>query len=1094
VNRGKKVAYGESEQQGVELPLLAQLQAMGWVEISAEADGRASPRDTLLVDRLTAAMRRINLRHDRPWLDDMRLAQALGPLLRPAPGGLIETNRAVTELLLSGVQVSAPEDATSRRDVRVHYIDWDNPANNDFAVIRQFRVELPGGQQHRAIKPDLVLFVNGIPLVVIEAKRQGSSDPIMSAITQLRRYANQRAGDGPPEGSDRLFHTNQFVVATSYDQARVGTFTSGSEHFAEWKTVAPASPDQVRAELDRADVTLSTQETLAAGMLRPAHLLDLVRHFTLFMTVNGATVKLVARYQQYRAVRAAITRLRSGATRAQDGTEDRRGGIIWHTQGSGKSLTMVFLVRAMRTDPELAAFKIVVVTDRTQLQRQLAETAALTDETVRIARRVSEVSSLLAEPGKDLVFAMIQKYRGSEDDAVDAMADAGRAMAGLGELNTDERIVVLIDEAHRTQSSDLHASLRKAVPNAALIGFTGTPIVMGRRKKTAAIFGDYIDRYTLAESEADGATVPIMYEGRTTKAAVRDGNDLDELFEDMFDEQTPDQQAQIRKRWGTKNHVLEATELIGRKATDMLRHYVDTVLPNRFKAQVVAVSRKAAVRYRTAFLAARDQLVAEIDALPADQCTPDALDRATQRDTKQARLVRAQRHRDLIARLDFVPVVSGKHNDEPRIAEWTNETAQRDAIERFRTPLGNAGPDGSEVAFLIVKSMLLTGFDAPVEQVLYLDRHIKEAELLQAIARVNRTAPGKPVGYVIDYFGVAEHLKVALAAYAKGDVEGILGSVADEVPRLADRRQAVRELFQQRGIDRFDTDADVEACVQLLADERLRAEFEARFALLATSMEIVLPRPAALAHAPAFKRFGRIRYEARRRYREDDGFDVSLYGEKVRRLIDGHVTALGVSTRIPPVSITAADFDTKVGDLAGGRAKASEMEHAIRHHIREHLDEDPVRYESLAERLDSILKEFEGQWEQLELELRGLVAEARAGRADDGSGLDPERESPFFDLLRRAVNAETGRLGPGVDQVVRTMTVDLVERISTDISIVGFWENAHAQDVLRKTILHRLDSQYVDGVDLFAWEILEQLADRVVELARNNRARLAAPR
>jgi type I restriction enzyme, R subunit len=377
--------------------------------------------------------------------------------------------------------------------------------------------------------------------------------------------------------------------------------------------------------------------------------------------------------------------------------------------------------------------------------------------------------------------------------------------------------------------------------------------------------------------------------------------------------------------------------------------------------------------------------------------------------------------------------------------------------------------------------MLLTGFDAPVEQVLYLDRHIKEAELLQAIARVNRTAPGKPVGYVIDYYGVAEHLKVALAAYAAEDVQGALASVADEVPRLADRAQLVREIFQQRGIDQCATDDDVEACVQLLADEQLRARFEARFTLLATSMEIVLPRPEALRYVPAFKQFGRVRYQTRRRYREDDGFDVSIYGEKVRRLVDEHVTALGVATRIPPVSITAADFDTKVADLRSDRAKASQMEHAIRHHIREHLDDDPVFYESLSQRLDSILQQFEDQWEQLDLALTDLVAQARTGRQADDSGL--ERQGPFYDLLRRAVVAQVAKLG-GVDDMVRALTVDLVQRIRIDICVIGFWENPHAQDVLRRRIVHQLDAQSLNGIDVFAWESLEPLADRVLELAR----------
>ncbi|GDY33346.1 hypothetical protein GTS_49790 [Gandjariella thermophila] len=583
--------------------------------------------------------------------------------------------------MLTGTHVDAPDGDDSQRGRRVDYIDWDHPERNDFVVMNQFRVELPGGQGHRAIRPDVVLFVNGLPLVVIEAKAPHTVDPIAHAIDQLRRYANQRTQGGIPEGSERLFHTNQVVIATSFDDARVGTFTSGPEHFAEWKTVEPGTPQQVASECGRADpAELSKQEVLVAGMLRPAHLLDLIRHFTLFMEANGRVVKVVARYQQYRAVRRAVTRLVNGKTRPEDGEHDHRGGVIWHTQGSGKSLTMVFLVRVMRTHPELTSFKVVVVTDRTQLQRQLSGTAELTDETVHVARKVKKVREYLARPGKDLVFAMIQKYRDTDDGddtGGTTESELAKAMKTLGELNADTRIVVLVDEAHRSQSSALHASLREALPNAALIGFTGTPIIMGKRKQTTTIFGVYIDKYTIKESEEDGATVPILYEGRTTKAAVRDGSGLDELFEDMFEEQTPEQRKQIQQRWGTKNNVLEAPKLIDRKARDMLRHYVDVVLPNRFKAQVVAVSREAAVRYRIGLRHARDDLLAELDALDAALRTTEAFDRVDSMPAHQARLVRAYRHRWLIARLDFAPVISGTHNDKTHLAEWTSDACGR---------------------------------------------------------------------------------------------------------------------------------------------------------------------------------------------------------------------------------------------------------------------------------------------------------------------------------------------------------------------------------------------------------------------------------
>ena len=373
---------------------------------------------------------------------------------------------------------------------------------------------------------------------------------------------------------------------------------------------------------------------------------------------------------------------------------------------------MVFLVRAMRTSPALVRFKVVVVTDRTDLQRQLSATAELTGETVRTAKKVKELKALLSAPGKSLVFAMIQKYRNPQ-----ARRDDDAALKSLGVLDASEDVVVLVDEAHRTQASTLHANLLKALPNCARIGFTGTPIIMGRRKYTSAIFGDYLDRYTILESQADGATLPILYEGRTTKAAVRDAADLDELFEDMFAEHTPEELEAIKKRWATRGNVMQAPKLIAAKARSMLRHCTDTVLPNRFKAQVVATLRVAAVRYREAFLAARGELLAELDALPAGLKTAGPADRADSLPGKVARLVRAWPFRDVIAALDFVPVISGEHNDPADWANRTDKARQETVIAQFKKPLpaeGDADPEHtSTVAFLLVKSMLLTGFDAP---------------------------------------------------------------------------------------------------------------------------------------------------------------------------------------------------------------------------------------------------------------------------------------------------------------------------------------------------------------------------------------------
>jgi type I restriction enzyme, R subunit len=1074
----------------VELPLVRQLVGMGWAHLEpAKSDppsvtGRGSFRDVLLLDRLRAALRRINLNDDgEEWLDEGRISQAISQLTRPQATSLLEINEELTERLLLGATVEGVEGWDGGRDHTIQFIDWDPDglARNEFIVVNQFRIDPPGDRV--PIYPDVVLFVNGIPMVVVEAKSPTAPDPIGAATEQLRRYANQR-GSVEPEGSERLFHTNQFVVATCFDVAKVGTFTSLREHYAEWKTTVPVPEKDVMAGLGVAE--LSSQQRLVAGMLHPGRLLDLVRHFTLVMQPEERRVKVIARYQQYRAVKATLDRLVAGPTRAQDGEHDRRGGIIWHTQGSGKSLTMVFLIRAMRSIPALVGFKVVVVTDRRDLQKQLAATAQLTGETVQSATKVAKAKELLSAPGKALIFVMIQKYRNPEAKKTDDLE-----LKAIGELDTSPEVLVLVDEAHRSHASELHAALQKALPNAARIGFTGTPIIMGDKKKTHTIFGDYLDRYDIRQSEADGSTVPILYEGRTTRGGISDADDIDE-FIDLYG-LTPEQTEELKQRYATKRHVAEAKQLIRAKAANMLRHYVDVVLPNGFKAQVVATSRLATVRYRAAFLIARDALVAELDALDPVWKTAESLARVDQLPAKRAMLVRAWPYRNVIVQLDFVPVISGAQNDRPEIATWTSGYEQIvEDFQKKKLPMHSVPAEqASRVAMLIVNAMLLTGFDAPSEQVLYLDKAIQEADLLQAVARVNRTAPGKSVGYVVDYYGVSHHLAQALQAYAADDIEGALTSLNDEVPRLASAHAAVRQLFPAVGD--FATVAAQDSCVEALADERLRARFEAALKAFTRFMEIVLPSEKALPYAADAKAFGVIALLARRRYRDHTLFDVRVYGEKVRALIDGHVQALGISQKIPPISITAADYAEKVSGLTSPRAKASEMEHAIRHHISEHIDSDPVHYQRLSEHLAQILTALKDQWEQLALALADFLPVVTAGRTEAIDGLDPHTEMPFHELLTQALADHDRPVTPEQAGALRQATVDVVHLIKADVRLVGFWDNAHKREQLRRAVIHRLDeTRLEDGSDLFDYAWLRPIADRLIELAKHNHHRLVS--
>ncbi|CAJ3297229.1 type I site-specific deoxyribonuclease HsdR [Burkholderia pseudomallei] len=1099
------------ELEDVEKPFVAQLQALGWTHIEGSLDdpgitGRNNFVEVIQEGVLREQLHALNLGPDgQSWLDDIRLSEAVAAITRLGTHKLMEANEKATELLIKGITIEGLPGWDGGRGQTIRYIDWDTPANNRFSVVNQYRVDCPPGfnAAKAFIVPDMVLLVNGIPLVVVECKSPSIPEPLAEAVDQLRRYSNQRkvafeVDDN--EGNEALFATAQLLIATCFDEARVACIGAAFEHYAQWKTMV--GPDGSGSEIEIAHAlgkaALSEQERLIAGLLTPAHLLDVVKNFMLFMQAGGQTIKTVCRYQQYRAVNRAISRLRNGETRLQHGEHDQRGGIIWHTQGSGKSLTMVFLVRKMRTDTQLRRFKIIVVTDRKDLQGQLSVTATLTGETVEVAESNEGVKALARRRGPALIFATIQKYRNADtqgdtpleaDDLPKAAESkaAYKAEQKFEVLNEDETILVLVDEAHRTQAGDLHANLLAGLPNCARIGFTGTPIIMGEKKRTHEIFGEFIDRYTIKEAEADGATVPVLYEGRTANGAIKDGASLDELFEDLFRQHTSEELEAIKQKYATKGHIFDAPELIADKARDIIRHYVTNILPNGYKAQVVAYSRLAAIRYFDALRNARDELLAEADALsPEDKALDD--EDLCRRSPKVQAVVQAWRYRESVARLEFAPIISGGNNDDPTWAQWTDGRAQEQLIKRFKKPLFHAKPDKADsLAFLVVKSMLLTGFDAPIEGVMYLDRPIREAELLQAIARVNRTGFGKRCGIVVDYYGVAQHLKEALAAYADEDVEGALASLKDEVPVLRDRHLRVVDLFRQRGIESLD---DTEACIDALGSEKLRAEFAVKLKAFLASLDTVLPRPEGLPYSGDAKRLAYIYARARNRYKDTPilGKDV---GAKVRKLIDDHVISLGIDPKIPPIQLSDVEFDAHLSRVANARAKASEMEHAIRSHIRKHIEEDPVLYRKLSERLSDILKTLGEQWDEVIVQLQKIIDELRTGKATtaDAPGDLPEHCVPF---LRTVIDVVCADAAPTDVELLRLkdVTVEVV-----DLLVQELQSNRNIWSPHKRAAQDELNGQLFDHVMRLRPALVNAdkagvLADRLMEQARANHDKL----
>jgi type I restriction enzyme, R subunit len=983
----------QDELNKVELPAIAQLQQLGWkyingLNLSPETGARLYNRDVVLVGQLNAAIKRIN-----PWISDENLKKVSREVTHPLFAGLMEYNHAFYKTLVSYQSVEQ-DLGKGRKGQTVKIIDFDNIDNNEFICTNQFKVE--GVNQN--IIPDIVCFVNGIPLAVIECKSPYITSPMSDGINQLRRYANLRHPNDD-EGAEKLFWYNQLMVSTCRDQAKIGTISSSSQHYGDWKDAYPFTDKDLT--LDAGIEGVTAQQRLLAGMFNREGFLDLLQNFVIYETVDGRLIKKVARYQQYRAVNKVIERLKNGETRRD------KSGVVWHTQGSGKSLTMVMLAVKMRRDAELQQYKLVFVTDRTQLDEQLSSTFRdAQGETVYNASSVAKLRELLKKDSSDLVTAMVQKFQEAEKEAANGDPDKT-----FTDLNTSEKIIVLADEAHRTQFGGLAMVINAALPNAPKIGFTGTPLL--KTQKMGQAFGGYIDQYKINEAVEDGATVRILYEGREVITDVS-GKSLDKLFEEYFGDYTKEEQREIKKKYGVERAVREAPARIRWVCIDLLKHYREHIQPDGFKAMIVTGSRHAAALYK--------KTLDELGAPPSEV------------------------------------IISGDHNDEAYISQYTDKVKQKKAIDDFPKPLSE-----NPTAFLIVKDMLLTGFDAPIAQVMYIDRKLQDHTLMQAIARVNRTYKGKTCGFVVDYYGLSQYLTDALDMFTSDDVDGTFQSLKDEIPKLKAAHTVAMSFFKGVLVNGKPS-TDVDDYVLVLKDETIRSQFEMAFKRFAKQMNVILPDKAASPFIKDLTFLGKVLNAARIRYREE-GLDLSGVGEKVRQLVDEHIISTGVDPKIPPVDLLAANFKDKLKEVKSTESKASEVESAIKHHITVNLEEDPEYYKSLSLRLRDIIVKNAGNWErQLEL-LLDMVdnIESEHQKAAQDIGLS-ETEYAFYNILTAEVSQVAENKGgyvidETVMEEVKATTQTLVNTFDEATQIVDFFNKQNEVKRMKKEIKRAIIDQ-----------------------------------
>ena len=976
-----------NEYTETEKPALEVLQEIGYKykegkDLSPQIDPteRSSLREVILSKRLINKIRELN-----PWINESNIKQIFRKLTIPTISSQIDFNEQVWEYLTKPSKLVVEQDLQDGKGRRNHWIkliDWDNIENNEFLTVNQYKVNASRGNRI----PDIVIFINGLPLVVIECKSPLLTNPLQQGIRQVIEYQ---------ETIPKLFYLNQIIIVTSSQSARYGVLGNSYENFQIWKDPYPITKDQLEKIVERTGRSTpepTPQDILLYGLLEKRNLLDLIRNFIIFETSRGRLYKKIARYQQFRATNKTLTRILT------EKDHQLRGGTIWHTQGSGKSLTMLFTSIKLRRETELNNPLLVFVCDRIDLVNQLNSTFERCGFPNPVeARSVDHLQELVQIGQGVTIFTTIQKFRTTDADSQTGISRSG---IEFPKLNDDQEIFVLVDEAHRSQYKVFGMNMRMGMPNACYLAYTGTPLARNEKNETISVgrgktvskFGQLIDSYDLRQSVEDGSTVKILYENRLPELRV-EGESIDEIFNRVFADKSSEERERIKQKYATEDAILAAPERIKKVVLDILKHYEDHIEPNGFKAQIVTASRKLAVMYK--------KYLGDLNA-------PESV---------------------------VIISANPRYDDELRAlgANFiTEKLKQQQMIDRFKYK-------NDPLKFLIVCDMLITGFDAPIEQVMYLDKRLTEHNLLQAIARVNRIHEDKNYGLIVDYYGVSNHLERALEIFDKPDIEGFMKSIESELYPLEQYHKAVLSYFE--GIDVN----DLEACILALESESVRADFHSDFKKFSQSMDIVLPDPRAQPYLTDLKRFGMILKAAKNRYREEQ-LNLAGCGEKVQKIIDEHIRSTGIKILVEPVPILSEKFQEALDSLKSEKSIASEMQHAIQHEINVKIEEDPVFYRSLKERLEEIIEMYNENRINLAEKIKRLRAlyneiKERPNLAEK-MGLN-SAELAIFNLLKE----DSIKAGIEDEREMVKFTYEVLEAIEPYVTLID-WQNK--SDILRQ--------------------------------------------
>jgi len=883
-------------------PAIEVLKKLGYTYISPEecADERGSRYNTLLKNILRSQLNKLNgyiYGGEERKFSSANIERAIDDIDIPLTDGLIKTSEKIYDMLLLGK--SYPENLGDGKNLNFNlkYVDWDSFGNNVFHVTEEFFVQ--NIDKSKTTRPDIVLFINGIPFAIIECKA-----PTISVEQAVEQNIRNQTNEYIPQ----LFKFIQIVMATNKNTVKYATTGTPKKFWNVWREQDTAF---LQNSLDRCvtDRISTEQDKNIVSLFSISRVEELIKYFILY----DANVKKICRYQQYFALKEIIKTV----TRYNE-NGNRCGGVIWHTQGSGKSLTIDMVAKYILM--ELSKFnpRVIIVTDRKELDSQITQTFSHTRLNPARATSGRHLIQLITEGKADVITTIINKFNTAEKNDV---------------RSASKDIFVLIDESHRTNYGQLATKMRMVFPNACYLGFTGTPL-MKKEKNTIAKFGKLIHKYTIKDGVDDGTIVPLIYEGRFVDQKVDEEN-IDLWFEQRTKRLTDAQKDDLARKWSSIRRLSSTDARIKRIALDIYNHYTEGYQKTGFRAMLATNYKRDAVRYLECFESFGDLNCAIVISSPDMREGVDDIDEST---------------------------------DNKVIAFWNKMMKKYGDENTYEESVKNKFCDG-EIDILIVCSKLLTGFDAPVCQVLYIDKELKEHGLLQAIARTNRIAEGKDYGLIVDYRGLIEKLDDAMEMYSgaglenfdSGDLKGVIVDVISAVGTIREAYSNLEGIFGN-----IKNKSDSEEYEVALNNDKLRTDFYNILSTFGRALSVVLNSEKAYSAIPreelekfkqSFVFYSKIRRSVKIRY--FDAIDNAEYEPLMQNLLDTHLSVAGLKQITEPVDIfNKGDLEKQLEELGSARAKADAIVSRMTKSIAEKYDENPAYYESFSKLIADTLKSY----------------------------------------------------------------------------------------------------------------------------------------